>query len=206
MSDPDAPGPIVCASCGAESENPPADRCWVCRRPFVAAKPAVKAGAGARANAMAEAETESEAGPAPTAATRARRGERVSRDRWADRDAPKLEAAPLLTGILVIVGVSIAQPGLGILLALCGLPILLSGGAGRGPMGCVSAAVISVGILIATTLAFFATCSATQGRTMTLPVLVTVFVFVGLTVAASRSASRSVSRASRASAARRGPP
>jgi hypothetical protein len=61
---------------------------------------------------------------------------------------------------VVFVGLFMTAPGLGVLLALCGVPILLAYGRRTGLAGCFLTIAMSVGILFASVVAWFLTCSA----------------------------------------------
>lgn len=171
MTDAPPPASVACAACGAEHEGTPPANCWVCGLPFRAA-PAPAAAVG----------------PVPARPVSSRR-------RWEKTSSPALSSGAVLALAIVFGGIIFVQPGLGILLAICGLPMILAIRGNRGAMGCLVGGLIAIGILLATVVAFFITCSAIYSErrgndsgdaAMTIASLVAVGVFVGLTFLAVR--------------------
>lgn len=183
MTEREGQAKVRCTWCGAE--NPPTESlCGTCLR-------SLPASAGT-------------AGRSPSASGTPSRVPRA-REEWEQGEEPSHKALPVIVGLLAIVVVGVIQPGLGVLLALCAIPVLVMGGAGHGMSGCLTTALFTGGILLATGIAFFITCMAVvrvdRGRdgyggssSFAISMLVGAAVFVGLTAWASVVMKRSRAR------------
>lgn len=79
-------------------------------------------------------------------------------------ERPGRGKGPVLAGVLALAALSVTAPGLGILLLICGLPLVLASGDRGGALGCLYAALLTVGLLVAAGVAFFLTCSLFMRR------------------------------------------